>query len=141
MHISDVTVEKLLKSFKNITDEQSEALKTESEASHHSLQDVAIEQGLVTERDLIKLFSEYTKIPYVEIDPRDIDPEVLHKIPERIARQYNAVLFKIDEDGTHHLAMEDPDDVLAVNFLEKELGVPIRIVSLGPDRAQTIIRK
>lgn len=28
-----------------------------------------------------------------------------------------------------------------VAFLEKELGVPIRIVSLGPDRAQTIIRK
>ncbi|MDR3057897.1 MAG: adenylosuccinate synthase [Prevotella sp.] len=26
-------------------------------------------------------------------------------------------------------------------FLEKELGVPISIVSLGPDRAQTIIRK
>jgi hypothetical protein len=75
MHISDVTVEKLLKSFKNITDEQNAALKAESEESHHSLQDVAIEQGLVTERDLIKLFSEYTKIPYIEIDPRDIDPE------------------------------------------------------------------
>ena len=127
MHISDVTVEKLLKSFKNITDEQNAALKAESEESHHSLQDVAIEQGLVTERDLIKLFSEYTKIPYIEIDPRDIDPEVLHKIPERIARQYNAILFKIDEDGTHHLAMEDPDDVLAVNFLEKELGENTKI--------------
>ncbi|NDV94448.1 adenylosuccinate synthase [Dysgonomonas sp. 521] len=28
-----------------------------------------------------------------------------------------------------------------ISFLEKELGVPISIVSLGPDRAQTIIRK
>lgn len=28
-----------------------------------------------------------------------------------------------------------------IAFLEKELGVPISIVSLGPDRAQTIIRK
>lgn len=28
-----------------------------------------------------------------------------------------------------------------IAFLEKELGVPIRIVSLGPDRKQTIIRK
>ena len=28
-----------------------------------------------------------------------------------------------------------------VAFLDRELGVPIRIVSLGPDRAQTIIRK
>lgn len=28
-----------------------------------------------------------------------------------------------------------------IAFLEKELGVPISIVSLGPDRAQTIVRK
>lgn len=28
-----------------------------------------------------------------------------------------------------------------ISFLEKELGVPVSIVSLGPDRAQTIIRK
>ena len=27
-----------------------------------------------------------------------------------------------------------------VSFLEEELGVPIKIVSLGPDRAQTIVR-
>ena len=27
-----------------------------------------------------------------------------------------------------------------LSFLEKELGVPIKIVSVGPDRAQTIIR-
>lgn len=27
-----------------------------------------------------------------------------------------------------------------ISFLEEELGVPVAIVSLGPDRAQTIIR-
>jgi len=27
-----------------------------------------------------------------------------------------------------------------LNFLEEELQVPIKIVSVGPDRAQTIIR-
>jgi adenylosuccinate synthase len=28
-----------------------------------------------------------------------------------------------------------------LSFLEKELGIPIAIVSVGPNRAQTIIRK
>ncbi len=27
-----------------------------------------------------------------------------------------------------------------ITFLEEELGVPVAIVSVGPDRAQTIIR-
>jgi adenylosuccinate synthase len=28
-----------------------------------------------------------------------------------------------------------------VKFLEKELETPIKIISIGPDRAQTIVRK
>ena len=69
----------------------------------------------------------YTGVPFVELKPSDITPEILNKIPERIARQYNAILFKIDEDGTKHLAMDDPDDVQAVNFLQKELGDKLRL--------------
>ena len=52
---------------------------------------------------------------------------VYHRIPERIARQYNAVIFQIDEDGTMHLAMDDPDDVLATNFIEKEISSNTKI--------------
>ena len=36
---------------------------------------------------------------------------------------------------------EFPDEYKAyVSFLEEELGVPVKIVSVGPDREQTIIR-
>ncbi|HEU4831024.1 MAG TPA: GspE/PulE family protein, partial [Candidatus Saccharimonadales bacterium] len=64
---------------------------------------------------------------YVELNPQDIPSDILSKIPERTARQYNAVLFKIDEDGVYHLAMDDPDDVQAVNFLEKQIGTNLKI--------------
>ena len=52
---------------------------------------------------------------------------MLNKIPERIARQYSAVIFKIDDDGLIHLAMDDPDDVQAVSFIEKEIGENTKI--------------
>jgi type IV pilus assembly protein PilB len=53
--------------------------------------------------------------------------EVLNLIPEHIARQYNAVLFDVKADGSKHLAMEDPDDVQAFNFLQKQLGSNIHV--------------
>jgi len=28
-----------------------------------------------------------------------------------------------------------------INYIEKEVGVPISLISVGPDRAQTIMRK
>jgi type IV pilus assembly protein PilB len=127
MRISDVTIEKLLERSGVATKEQISTLKEEGARSRRPLQDLVIHNNLMTEKSLAQAFAEYTNIPYIEIDPRDIVSDVLSRIPERIARQYNAVLFKIDEDGTMHLAMDDPDDVQAVSFIQKEIGENTRI--------------
>lgn len=122
MRISDGTIEKLLTQNNNATAEQISALKEESARSRRPLQDVVIQNNLFDEKALTKLFAEYADIPYIELDPKDIPSDVLNKIPEHIARQYNAVLFRIDKDGTQHIALEDPDDVQALDFIEKQIG-------------------
>jgi type IV pilus assembly protein PilB len=127
MRISDVTIEELLEKSGVATPEQVEVLKQEAARSRRPLQDLVIQNELITEKDLTKAFATYADIPFIEINPNDIPQDVLNKIPERIARQYNAVLFKIDEDGVMHLAMDDPDDVQAVNFIQKEIGTNTKI--------------
>ena len=122
MRISDATIEKLLTGAGKVTPERIEELKKTAERSRRPLQHMAIQAKLITELELTKLFSEYTHIPFIKLDPRDIPNDVLNKIPERIAIQYRAVLFKIDEDETMHLAMDDPDDVQAFDFIQKEIG-------------------
>ena len=127
MRISDSTIETLLERSGVATAEQISELKEEGARSRRPLQDVVIQQEIISEDDLVQAFAKYADIPFITLDPRDISSEVLNKIPERIARQYNAVLFSIDEDGTMNLAMDDPDDVLAVNFIQKEIGENTRI--------------
>jgi type IV pilus assembly protein PilB len=127
MRISDDTIEKILTGAGKATPEQLVELKKNTERSHRPLQYMAIQNKLITELELTKLFADYAHIPFVQIDPRDIPSEILNKIPERIAVQYRAVLFKIDEDGTMHLAMDDPDDVQAVDFIQKEIGENTKI--------------
>lgn len=127
MRISDTTIEKLLTRSGTATMDQINALKQEAITSKRSIQDVALQNKIIDETALTKAFSEYSQIPYVELNPREIPLETLNKIPERVARQYNALLFRIDPDGLHHLAMDDPDDVQAVNFLEKETGPNTKI--------------
>ncbi len=122
MRISDDTLIKLLVKGGIQTAEQLDVLKEESARLNRPLQDIIIEKQVIDEPSLKKLFADYAEIPYIEIDPRDIPQDVLNKIPERIARQYNAVIFQVDEDGLVHLAMDDPDDVQAVSFIEKEVG-------------------
>jgi type IV pilus assembly protein PilB len=122
MRISDVTIEKLLERSGAATKEQLEALREEGTRSRRPLQDLVIQNELITEPVLVKAFAEYAHIPFIELDPKTIPKEALTKIPERIARQYNAILFQIDKDGLQHLAMDDPDDVLALNFIQKQIG-------------------
>lgn len=127
MRISDFTMEKLLLHSGVVTAEQINSLKEEGVRSRRPLQEIAMDNEMINDKVLAKAFSEYAQIPYIELGANTIPFETLSKIPERIARQYNAILFKIDEDGTHHLAMDDPDDVQAVNFIEKQIGTNTKI--------------
>jgi len=127
MRISDTIMETLLGRANLTTPEQLAALKEDAARSKRPLQEVVLDQKILDEKTLVQTFSEYADIPYIELNPNDIPVETLKRIPERVARQYNAVLFKIDEEGIHHLAMEDPDDVQAVNFIQKEIGTNSRI--------------
>lgn len=126
MHISDGTLERLLTKSNRFSIEQLTSLKEEATKAHKSLKEAAFETKLIDDLSLTKLFAEFTGIPYIELDPKSINAEVLHKIPERIARQYNAILFKVDPDGLQHLAMEDPDDVQAVDFIQKQIGEKVK---------------
>ena len=127
MRISDDTLTKLLKRNKIATPEQITTLTEEAAHSSRTLQDVILENKVCDEPSLTKLFADYAEIPYIEIDPHDIPQDILMRIPERIARQYNAVIFRIDKDGLIHLAMDDPDDIQAVSFIEKEIGENTKI--------------
>ena len=127
MRISDNTIEKILKQGGILTESQLAELKTTAERSKRTLQETIIEDKVLEERELAKLVGDYIETPFVEIEPKDIPDEVLKRIPEHIARQYNVVLFAVDEDGAPMLAMEDPDDVQALNFIQKEIGYNLRV--------------
>ncbi len=127
MRILDNTLEKLLTASKAMTVEQLAPLKEEAVRQSKTLQEIVLESKLIEEAPLTKLFAEYAGIPYIELQPNDIPSDALSRIPERIARQYNAIIFKIDADGTIHIAMDDPDDIQATSFIEKEVGTNTKI--------------
>lgn len=126
MRISDAIVEKLLGDY-GTPMEQINALREEGIRSRRSLQSLVIQNKLMDEATLTKTYANYAGIPFIEIDPKAISQDTLTKIPERIARQYNAVLFKLDENSLMHLAMDDPDDVQAFNFIQKQIGENVKL--------------
>lgn len=127
MRISDSLVEKLLVGAKKVNEAKLKELHAQEEAEKKPLQDVAIKAGVVSEEELTKLYAKEIEIPFVKLKPAELKREILQLIPERVAKQYGVVLFGVEKDGSKQLAMEDPDDIQAVSFLQKQLGDSIKV--------------
>lgn len=127
MQISDELVEKFLQSSTQITMEELATLRQQAVDGKQPLQELAIKNNFISEKDLTKLYAQEIDIPFADLNPKEIPAEILQQIPERLARQYKVVVFGANSDGNKLLAMEDPDDIEAVNLLQKQLGSEIKI--------------
>ncbi|HEY4160522.1 MAG TPA: GspE/PulE family protein [Candidatus Saccharimonadales bacterium] len=127
MRVSDDLVEKLLTSTGKFSDDQIKALREQEKSDKKPLQDVAVASNAISEEELTKLYAEAIDVPFVKLNARELHKDILKLVPERVAKQYHAVAFDVDNDGVVFVAMEDPDDVPAISFLQKQLGQPVRV--------------
>jgi type IV pilus assembly protein PilB len=127
MRASDTLVETLLKKSGAFSADQLKKLQEQAAAEKKPLQDIAIQTNKTSEAELTKLYAREIEVPFAELTVGNLAPDVLKLIPERVARQYSAIAFDVDDDGVVFVALEDPDDIQTINFLQKQLGKPIRI--------------
>ncbi len=127
MRVSDALVEKLLTATGKFSYDQLKAFREQEKSEKKPLQDIVVGGGAMSEKDLTKLYAQEVDVPFVEFNARELHKDVLKLVPERVARQYHAIAFDVDEDGVVFVAMEDPDDVPAISFLQKQLGKAVRV--------------
>jgi type IV pilus assembly protein PilB len=127
MRISDSLVLDLIKDSHKVNAEQLRILQDQQRTERKTLQDIVLQNNTLTEKELTQLYAAKIEVPFVEINAKSLRRDVISLIPEHIARQYTSVLFDVREDGSKLLAMEDPDDVQAFNFLQKQLGSNIHV--------------
>ncbi|MBI4101042.1 type II/IV secretion system protein [Candidatus Microgenomates bacterium] len=121
MHLSDMTVQELLGVSQKFSPAKIKELADNAGRNKESLQDLIYKRKLLSEKELTKLYADSIKARFVELGNIKIDPKLLKRIPEHIARRYQAVLFGSSQDKLK-LAIADPGDLQAVDFLEKLLG-------------------
>ncbi len=127
MRIPDNLVQKLLEKSAKFSPTQIKELREKEDIQKKPLQDIVIDDKLLTEKELTKIYGDEIDVPFVELNGKEIKKEYLALLPQRIAKQYRAIIFDIDQDKNISLAMENPDDVQAITFLRKLLGNNLNI--------------
>ncbi len=124
MRISDGELKKLLLDSGLVKPEDVEAATPKTEGAE-SLQTAVLKRKLISDKDLVKLYAKSIDVPFVDLAEQKIPRELLLKIPERIARKYQVVMFGAEEDALQ-LAMADPEDFQAADFITKQVGGKLR---------------
>jgi type IV pilus assembly protein PilB len=94
--------------------------------SKESFLDVLYQKKIINEIGFSQLYAKAVGVEFVELGALTIPKELLDKIPERVAKRYQAIVF--GEEGGHlKVAMSDPEDVEAVQSIQKQCGYDIQI--------------
>ncbi len=101
--------------------EEAERVATEKK---QKLGDVLLSLGKISEKDLKKTQAYVLGIPFVSLEKEKVDFSVLSLIPEPIARNYNIVAYKKNDDALE-VAMLDVDDLPVIDFIKKRSGLKI----------------
>jgi type IV pilus assembly protein PilB len=102
--------------------------------------DLLMEKKLVSEIDLKKLYSYILGIPFVNLEKEVIANEVLHIIPEPIAKKYGIVAFE-KEGNNLKVAMKNPEDLQTIDFIRKKTGLKIIPCLTSEDNIKIILKQ
>lgn len=102
--------------------------------------DWLVQQQLLSTAELGHALAEQFEVPYVDIDPSNVNPQIARLVPENFARTQQAGAIDIS-GSTMTLAMVAPDDIETISEVELMTGYQIRpAVAMAEDIAALIAR-
>jgi len=118
MKVEPQKLEKFILDAGLISEEKIKKAKEESEKSKKGIDEVLVANGLISEKELIKIEAYLLGIPFINLEEEVIPLETLKIIPESISRAHNIVAFNKKENSLE-VAMLDPEDLRTVEFIKK----------------------
>lgn len=106
--------------------ELQKALKVQKEKNKR-IGEVLIELRLVTQDQMNWVLCKQLDIPYVQLEPGQLDKELLKKFPEFLIKNYRLIPL-IEMNHTLVIAMADPTDDEAIQRIKSFCKTDINIV-------------
>lgn len=125
--------------------EQLELALNEQKQTGQMLGAILVEQGAITELQLVQALSHQADVRWIDLDKMEISDAVANAIPARLAESY--LMFPIDvrasEDGSKFLflAMDNPSNLTAVYAAQAASGMAIEPLLAAPSAIRKRIQQ
>ena len=92
-----------------------------------SQEDIIKDQNLVNDEQLVIAKAQLYNIPFVDISSTPSSPEAMAVLPQEVATRFKVYPVSLDRASkTMVLAMADPLDLTAIEFIEQKTGMRIK---------------
>jgi len=109
-----------------ISQTQFDEVRLESVTTGKPAEEILKEKGYVDEEVLARARAAHLNVAYVKPSEVGASPEALSMLHESVAKRYKIFPFALDKvSGTMSVAMVNPLDLTAIEFVEKKSGMRI----------------
>ena len=130
-----ITLADILVQQKALSQGRGEQVKLAEVQSGKPQEDILVEQKLVTEEALVKAKAELYNIPYVDLATSPVNPDALSVLPQEVANRFLAFPVSLDRSTkTLAIAMADPLDLTAIEFIEQKTNLRIKPLAAEPSK-------
>jgi len=119
--IPDSKLKELLLADGLISEESFNTIAQEAARLNNTIAEILISRNIITDDYYLGLIAKHLNVSLAELDEKNIDTGALRLLPEDIARQKRSIAFARNQDGSVAIAMEDPSNLVDVEFLERYL--------------------
>jgi type IV pilus assembly protein PilB len=130
MHIPDKELKKIILNSEIISEEDYKASEKEALRSNISIENILIGNNLITEQYLIELLSKHLEMPSIDLSNEKIRFEDIELISESDAKKKKLLIFGREEQFLK-VAMADPLNLQAIEYVKTKTGKPVKIFITG----------
>ncbi len=114
-----------------VSPEDFDNAKKSSDELGKDLSGILISRGLVSEDVLGQIIGEFYGVPFVKLAHKVVPLDILTLIPEEASTTFHVIPFA-REGNEIQLAMQDPGDLEAREFVKRKTGMKVKIFYANP---------
>lgn len=132
-NLEDTTLLDILSSEHLLTKEQYEDVKVKSATEGVSYEDTLKSLNLVPVERILEAKAKLLGIPFISLEALSFSPQAISFVPRIIAERFSLIPLNYDEKTKIlSIAMSDPVDLEALQFIRQKTGLVIKTLAASP---------
>lgn len=105
-----------------------------------SQEEIIKTRNMISEEAFVKAKAKFYNVPYVELNTTPVNPDALSVLSQEVARKFRVFPLTLDRSSKEFaVAMAEPLDLTAIEFIEQKTGLRVKPVAATPSSIDDFI--